>query len=166
MESIIINSGINSLITAMIFSMLVSASKNRFCIFPLHTRSPRILICSSASSPDTYKTLPYFSATLEAACMIIVDFPIPGSPDIKVREPLTIPPPKTLFSSPMPVSILVKFPDFTSESLTAFILCTGPSSPATLARLLLSFSLADIIFSSTMEFQAPQMHCPIHLALS
>ena len=41
-----------------------------------------------------------------AACMIMVDLPMPGSPEISVREPPTRPPPRTRFSSPMPVSIL------------------------------------------------------------
>ena len=32
-------------------------------------------------------------------CSINVDFPIPGSPDIKITEPGTIPPPSTRFNS-------------------------------------------------------------------
>ena len=38
-----------------------------------------------------------------------MDFPIPGSPPIKIREPGTIPPPKTLFSSSSFMRILGLF---------------------------------------------------------
>ncbi len=37
---------------------------------------------------------------------------MPGDPDIRVKEPLTIPPPKTLFSSFIPVSNLSYSLDF------------------------------------------------------
>lgn len=74
--------------------------------------SALIFICSSDSSPDTYKILPYLVAILLAACKSIVDFPMPGDPDIRVKDPLTMPPPKTLFSSFIPVSNLSYSLDF------------------------------------------------------
>ena len=40
-----------------------------------------------------------FSLELNEFCSKIVDFPIPGSPEINTTEPLTSPPPRTLLIS-------------------------------------------------------------------
>ena len=95
---------------------------------------------------------------------MIVDLPIPGSPEIKVSDPLTIPPPKTLFSSPIPVSILLYSALPIILSLDALLLF--PSALVIPLRLLASSSLTSTTFSSTKEFHAPQMHCPSHLGVS
>ena len=73
---------------ASIVSKLVSETINKsLAVTP--NLSPRILICSSDSSPDTYKTFPYLDAILLAVCNSNVDFPIPGSPKIKFKDPFT-----------------------------------------------------------------------------
>ena len=95
---------------------------------------------------------------LDAACMMIVDLPIPGSPEIRTSDPLTSPPPSTLFSSPIPVLILWYSLVPTSFNFVGF----APS----VVRLLESSFAGSIAFSSTKEFHAPQMHCPIHVKLS
>ena len=71
--------------------------------------SALIFICSADSSPETYKTLPS-PFILFDSCKIKVDFPIPGSPPSKVKEPFTRPPPSTLSNSSKPVDILVDKP--------------------------------------------------------
>ena len=58
-------------------------------------------ICSADSSPETYNTFPSPCILLHNS-RINVDFPIPGSPPSNISEPFTIPPPKTLSSSPNP----------------------------------------------------------------
>src|ERR1700722_4715754 len=65
-------------------------------------RRPRSATCFKDSSPVAYSTGPEpFRAA--AACNISVDFPIPGSPPIRVTDPGTRPPPRTRSSSPEPV---------------------------------------------------------------
>ena len=104
--------------------------------------------------------------------MMIVDFPIPGSPEINVRDPGTRPPPRTRFNSPIPVSIRLVSPEVTCERREGFPAALPPPSvvPFTEAevpvRLLLSSVFKSICFSSTMEFHAPQIHRPIHFVLS
>ena len=53
-----------------------------------------------------------------------VDFPIPGSPDNKTAIPGTIPPPKTISSSEIPVDILFVWVVFMSDNLTGCIVET------------------------------------------
>ena len=129
-----------------------------------HILSALSFICSSDSSPDTYSTLPYFFAMFEAACIIIVDLPIPGSPEISVREPLTIPPPRTLSNSPIPVLILCFSPPV-SISMSLFAFACLPGAAADRRRL--SLSSVSCTFISVIVFHSPQNgHCPDHLALS
>src|SRR3712207_9059907 len=98
-------------------------------MFPI--LSPLIFICSPDSSPDTYNTLPTLDAILLAVCSNIVDLPIPGDPDINVKDPLTRPPPSTLFNSTMPVSYLLNSPDliFRSEERRVGKECRSRWSP-------------------------------------
>ena len=77
-------------------------TKRRSVHFP--NRPARIAVCSSDSSPDTYKTLTCFWLNLIAASSRMVDFPMPGSPLSRTRLPGTIPPPSTLSNSFIPVS--------------------------------------------------------------
>ena len=110
---------------------------------------------------------------------MIVDFPIPGSPEIRQRDPGTSPPPSTLFSSLIPVSILAVSDDRTCASRSGLPARILPSpakacvpalpapadAPDVLRRL--SDASKSTTFCSNMEFQAPQTgHCPTHLALS
>lgn len=67
--------------------------KNRISSLLICNLSALSFICSADSSPDTYKTFPSPFILLHN-CKISVDLPIPGSPPSKIREPLTIPPPK------------------------------------------------------------------------
>lgn len=60
---------------------------------------------------------------------MIVDFPMPGSPEIRVREPLTRPPPNTRFSSPISVSRRVYASPLISVSGSAFA-CPGGAASA------------------------------------
>ena len=62
-------------------------------------RSARSLICFSDSSPDIYSTSCPSSASFWHTCKSRVDFPMPGSPPTRTREPGTIPPPSTRSSS-------------------------------------------------------------------
>ena len=50
-----------------------------------------------------YNTFLSEQATFLDTCIRSVDFPIPGSPPTKTKEPLTIPPPNTLSNSSIPV---------------------------------------------------------------
>ena len=60
-------------------------------------RSALNLICCSDSSPVTYKTRVWVKE--RATCNNSVDFPMPGSPPIKTKDPGTIPPPNTRLNS-------------------------------------------------------------------
>ena len=118
----------------------------------LQTLSALSFTCSSDSSPLTYSTGPYLSAIRFADCAMMVDLPIPGSPEIRVREPGTIPPPSTLFSSPMPESMRECSTVPTEPSLTG-----RPSVPV--LRLLSDEdegSLSPGTLCSMIVFQAPQ----------
>ena len=91
-----------------------------------------------------------------AAWMMIVDLPMPGSPVISAMLPCTSPPPSTRLSSPMPVSMRVAWLLCTSPMRTG--LGALPSSAPEAVRLLTSAAGSGTTFSSTKEFQAPQMH--------
>ena len=89
--------------------------------------------------------------------MTSVDFPIPGSPPIKTREPGTSPPPNTRFSSSS--CILMRGSSSASISLriTGFAFCV--SMPDTGRRLVVSFRT----ISSTYVFHSPHDgHLPTH----
>ena len=83
-----------------VYESVPGTAVNNFSIL-----SARILICPGDSSPDMYRTL-RDAAILAHTCNRIVDLPIPGSPPTSTMEPATIPPPKTLSSSPNPVVYL------------------------------------------------------------
>ena len=85
--------------------------------------------------------------------------PMPGSPPTSVREPCTIPPPRTLSSSPIPVEKRASSPTVTSDSTAGATLSllseTAEARPPADALLTLS---------STNVFHSLQPgHCPIHL---
>ena len=85
--------------------------------------------------------------------MANVDLPIPGSPPIKMMDPGTKPPPRTLFNSLLFMDIL--------ESLPLFI----SLSNVVVDELFLGLLEVLVYFSSTNEFQLLQdAHFPSHLA--
>ena len=59
---------------------------------------------------------------MRANCNKSVDFPIPGSPPIKLTDPKTIPPPRTRLSSSLGVTILGSSCALTSIMLTQIAL--------------------------------------------
>src|SRR5690606_40732731 len=61
------------------------------------TRRSSDLICCALSSPEIYKILNSFHCN--AICRNNVDFPIPGSPAIKVMLPAINPPPTQRLNS-------------------------------------------------------------------
>ena len=63
------------------------------------------MICLTDSSPDTYNTSLPASASCLHICKSKVDLPIPGSPPTNTSEPVTMPPPNTRSSSPIPVKV-------------------------------------------------------------
>src|SRR5215211_5022539 len=95
-------------------------------------------------------------------CKRRVLFPTPGSPPTRTMEPGTIPPPRTLFNSPTPASILPP-PSTTGTSLKASVL------PATLPFCLVARSAKPTTFllsrtSSTKVLHSPQSgQRPSHL---
>src|SRR5262245_246304 len=97
-------------------------------------------------------------ASSASACRSNVDLPIPGSPPISTADPGTNPPPATLSSSPIPVTIRG---GCASPPLSPTSLLERP-----LGRLPpLAPETGTEGASSTMLFQAPQLsHCPDHLA--
>ena len=72
---------------------------NLMGLFLIPNLSARILICDKLSSPDTYRQSSPSLDKLPTICNNSVDFPIPGSPPIRVIEPDTNPPPVTLSTS-------------------------------------------------------------------
>ena len=91
--------------------------------------------------------------------MMIVDLPMPGSPEISTSEPRTRPPPSTRLNSPIPVSILL-------YSLVPTSLSRAGPAVLLLLRLESAAGAAGSGVSSTNEFHAPHTHCPIHVGLS
>src|SRR5262245_48186591 len=151
-ESIITTFGFDLLIASSTRSASVSVRRNNSDPLATPSRSDRNLICEADSSPLTYSTSPPF--TSEAIWSIRVDFPIPGSPPTSTTEPGTIPPPRTLSNSGMPVEILVSERDSTSE------ICV----PDTVAELLdLRPGPLSATSCSTKEFHvAHPGHWPVH----
>ena len=81
---------------------LFSEKINRLSVFTPNLWA-LIFIWDCDSSPDMYNTFLSEQATFLDTCIRSVDFPIPGSPPTKTKEPLTIPPPNTLSNSSIPV---------------------------------------------------------------
>jgi hypothetical protein len=71
---------------------------------PARNRSARSRICAADSSAETYSVRRPASCRLASTIVVSVDFPMPGEPPIRTSDPGTIPPPRTLSSSPMPVA--------------------------------------------------------------
>src|SRR5699024_8482926 len=109
-ESIITTEGLTSFICSEISNRFVSANTyNELEVIP--RRSARSFVCLVDSSPDIYKTDWSFSANCDEICNSNVDFPIPGSPPIKISDPGTIPPPSTRLNSSMFVVMRGSFSD-------------------------------------------------------
>src|ERR1035437_1515839 len=122
MESMTARAGFSFSMIEVIFSMPVSTTSMSFsALTPV--LSARSFICSKDSSPEKYMTLFPARATLSAMESASVDFPTPGSPPIKTREPLTMPPPNTRSISSMPVLMRCSF--FTFMSASALILVSS-----------------------------------------
>src|SRR6185437_5528166 len=120
------------------------------------TRSARIRICCSLSSPETYSILMPFAC--RATCNIRVDLPIPGSPPNKTNDPGTMPPPKILSNS---LSLVEKRCSFSTS--ISFINKGLRARPRDVEPLLFLVSFTTI--SSTIVFHASQEgHLPSHLA--
>ena len=152
----IVISGMRRRMVSSITARFVSHSRKRFSPnSPI--RVARSLICLSDSSPDIYSTFRPSSAMCRHTCKRIVDLPMPGSPPTRIREPGTMPPPKTLSSSCMCVDILSSSCSVISESLEGF-----PSSRA-VRPAMPEPAVFAFIFSSTKVFHSLQPgHCPIH----
>ena len=156
MESMITTSGTTLRIVSSTVSSPVSQNNSR-----LSENSPRrlalILICRKDSSPDMYSTFLPSPARFLHTCSNSVDLPIPGSPPTNVKEPGTIPPPSTLSSSSICVSIRLSSCMLTSDNLAGaedIFLCTPWLFPRD----------EEGIFSSTIVFHSLHPgHCPIHL---
>src|SRR3990167_11360943 len=98
--------------------------------------------------------LPFDSSAIRiAACRRSVLLPIPGSPEIKTKDPGTIPPPKTLSNSENPVDRRKLCSFLTSASLTKF--------PSICIPLILCLSDSAETSVSTSEFHDPHSgHLP------
>ena len=147
-------SGFVLLITSLIVSRLVSQSSDK--VSPNSPiRSARIFICCRDSSPEIYNTSVFCMERFRHTCKSSVDFPIPGSPPTKTREPFTIPPPKTRSNSFSPVVSRSSRPVLISAIFTT----------SAFAASFRTFAGADLsITSSTKVFHPPHPgHCPIHL---
>ena len=72
-----------------------------------------------------YRTIPFSSAILSQSCKIRVDFPIPGSPPIKIRDPFTNPPPRTLSNSLTFDLVLISSLPITLFNLSGFVVSFG-----------------------------------------
>src|SRR5271165_3526360 len=120
------------------------------------SRRPRSATCAKDSSPVAYSTGPP-PLRAAAACSIRVDFPMPGSPPIRVTEPGTRPPPSTRSSSVEPV-------ESRGCSRTA---CAASDDEAS-AREAAAPDRAALrgwaeLSSANRVFHSPQpAHCPCH----
>ena len=127
-------------------------------------RFARILICFNDSSPEIYSTLRFASASFWQTCRSNVDFPMPGSPPTKVREPGTIPPPSTLSSSPIPALIRSSLSKDTSDRREGSVLLPPLPAAPVFTEPPMPFAVT-LILSSTIVFHALQAgHCPVHFA--
>src|SRR5215212_3059287 len=145
-----------------IVASITSTSVSERTLKPLpSTPSRRALraTCRGDSSPETIRQP---SPTCPMTWSKSVLFPTPGSPPTRTMEPGTIPPPRTLFNSPTPASILPP-PSTTGTSLRASVL------PATRAFCLVARSAKPTTFllsrtSSTKVLHSPQSgQRPSHL---
>ncbi len=109
---------------------MTSSMTSRFVSHNRATSSPnspilvaRSLICFRDSSPDMYRTFCFLTERFRHTCRSSVDFPIPGSPPTRIKEPGIIPPPSTRSSSSMPVvvrsSLLIEISFNLAGSVTA-----------------------------------------------
>lgn len=99
MESMMASLGLVVLMVSRIVSRLNSLMAWRLSVvWP--SRLERLAIWATLSSPEIKRTL-WFLATSLATCSVRVDFPIPGSPDRRVRLPGMIPSPMTRSNSLM-----------------------------------------------------------------
>ena len=116
--------------------------------------SALLAICDIDSSPEIIKVL-YFWDKFEAICSVRVDFPIPGSPESRVRDPTTRPSPVTLSNSWIPLIMRFLFSDITRFSGFIALMFLGV------------FEREGLLISSVNEFHASQVgHLPSHLPLS
>ena len=104
-ESTIIKSGFTLSKYASIILKLFSENINRLSVFTPNLCA-LIFIWDWDSSPDIYSTFLPAHATFLETCIKSVDFPIPGSPPTRTKDPFTIPPPKTLSNSSISVENL------------------------------------------------------------
>ena len=98
-----------TMISFTVYSLVAPTSKNNqnigeWLVFSIGGGELREKNQNLVSSTQVYK-----EQTMEEIlhiCKTRVDFPIPGSPPKRTKEPSTSPPPKTLFNSSYPVSNL------------------------------------------------------------
>jgi len=155
-ESMITSIGLVSSMCFRICARLVSVTSSKragrlrrpSCSFSA-SRSARILICRSDSSPETYRTV-WLTAICIAICSVSVLLPMPGSPPISTTEPGTIPPPKTRANSSIGSGRRSScLPSIAASGCTFEV----PVSPRT-ARA--DFSVSASTISSIMESQLSQ----------
>ena len=121
-ESTTIYPGFLFSITSKRDSNLVSQNISIFDVFS-PSLSALIFTWDGDSSPDTYKT-DMEEARDESIWIIIVDFPIPGSPPTNTAEGLMTPPPRTLSNSAIPEETLIVFSYGISESFLTVVSIT------------------------------------------
>jgi len=115
--------------------------------------------CRTDSSPDTYRHFLPALDRIDKTWSMRVDLPIPGSPPMRMREPSTIPPPRTRSNSATPVRIRRDSVTSTESIGTGFAAKAGRPFPALPGA-------ATTGFSSTRQSQSPHSgHWPIHLGL-
>ena len=163
MESMTTSCGRSFSITLRMISRFVSHRRYRF-----DENSPirfaLSLICAWDSSPEIYSTFLSFES-IRQTCRSSVDFPMPGSPPTRTRDPGTIPPPSTRSSSRIPVLHLASSSADTSVSGTTFASLTDSLTERDPAVVPFVIPLSS--FSSTNVFHSPHAgHCPSHFASS
>ena len=127
-----------------------------FLLFP-SSRSTLNFTCAGDSSPQTYTV----SSILRASWVSSVDFPIPGSPIIRITSPGTIPPPSTRSNSPIPLDVR-----FISPALISLNFCSLPTTPGLLPpapESELALLLPTITLSTKVFHLEHSWHCPCHL---
>src|SRR5690554_2448735 len=159
-ESTIIRWGWLSLALFNMFSNNVSLRIKQFSCSPPNL-CPLSFNCRGLSSPETYRV--FNVGVCRGICSERVDFPIPGSPPIKIIEPGTRPPPKIRSSSAFPSDILCSLEKVISDRGCGLGLEVGRKltdlAPVALESLL--------TISSTSVFHFPQEgHCPNHFDVS
>ena len=159
-ESIIVKTGLRESSASRISSRRIVQRTSIPCEERCR-RSARSFICAADSSPETYRMRceePLFfteNARLAAVCTRSVDFPIPGSPPIKIAERFSAPPPRTRSNSSMPVRIREVSFASTEESGTGFTFTeTSEPRPAGLTAF-------ESTIHSSKEFHSPHSgHLP------